>query len=303
MAVPNTFTEKAAKFLPILDEIYQKEAVTSILEVPGVEFTGTRKIKKPKITLDGAGDYDRTNGYTAGAVNVEYGEYELEQDRGRKFRVDVLDNDEVAFNLYRSLVTEYVRTKEIPEIDAYRFSKIAALAGETVDVDYTAGQALTAYDVARKYLIDAEVPLDGLVMFASSSFELLLRQDPNIQRRIDVNVNNAQINRNVSMLDGQVPIILVPSGRFYDVIQLNDGKTTGQTQGGFAPISGTSKALNFVLAPRRSLEAITKRNNTKIIEPTLNQEADAWDIMYRVFHDLIVDDNKKVGIYVSKSAT
>lgn len=295
----NTFAEKATKFLPILDEIYKKESCTSMLEVGGVQFSGTRTIKKPKISMDGAADYDRTNGYVSGAVNVEYGEYELEQDRGRRFRIDVLDDDESAFALYRTLVTEYVRIREIPEIDAYRFAKIASLAGKTVQETIASGQALTAFDAARKYLIDTEVNLSNLIMFVSSDYELALRQDPNIQRRYDVNVNNGNINRVVNTLDGTVPILTVPQPRFYDLIQLYDGTSSGQEAGGFIPATG-AVGLNFILAPIRSLEAITKRTNTKIIDPALNQNADAWDVLYRVFHDLVVDDNKKPSIYVSK---
>lgn len=299
MAVQNTFTEKATKFLPILDEIYKKEACTSILEVGGVQFSGTRTIKKPKINMDGAGDYDRTNGYVDGAVTVEYGIYELEQDRGRRFRIDVEDDDESAFDLYRKLTSEYVRIKEIPEVDAYRFAKIASLANKVEAETIAPSGALQAYDVARQYLIDKEVNMTNLVMFASSEYETGLRQDPSIQRRFDVNVNNENVNRKISMLDGSVPIITVPAPRFYDLIQLYDGKTAGQTVGGYIPAAG-AVGLNFILAPVSSMEAITKRANTKIIEPAVNQNADAWDIMYRLFHDLIVDDNKKDSIYVSK---
>lgn len=299
MAVENTFAEKATKFLPILDEVYKKEAVTSVLETSGVLFSGNRKIKVPKITLDGAGDYDRTHGYVSGAINVEYGEYELKQDRGRKFRIDVLDNDEVAFDLYRAAMLEYVRTKEIPEVDAYRFAQIASLAGKVVPETITPGTALSTWDTVRKYEIDTEVGLSNLVMFASSDYELALRNDPAIQRRYDVNVNNANLNRNVNMLDGTLPIIVVPAPRFYDLIQLNDGKTAGQTQGGYEAATG-AKGLNFIVAPIQHLKAITKRTNTKLIAPEVNQEADAWDVMYRLFHDLIVYDNKRAGIYVSK---
>ena len=284
--------------MPILDEIYMRSSFTSILEASGVVFTGTRKIKKPKIAMDGAGDYDRTHGYTDGAISVEYAEYELEQDRSRRFRVDVLDDDESAFALFRSLTTEFVRTKEIPEIDAYRFSKIAALAGKTVAVDYGAGQALTAFDDAIQYLTDAEVDLTNLILFVSSDFGKLIKQDPNIQRRFDVNVNNEKINRKISSLD-DVPMIVVPKNRFYDSIQLLDGKSSGQIAGGYSSAPG-AVGLNFILAPIRSLEAVTKRNNTKIIAPEVNQQADAYDVLYRYFHDLIVDDNKRPSIYVSK---
>ena len=42
----------------------------------------------------------------------------------RKFRIDVLDDDESAFNLYREAQVQFTRTKEIPEMDAILYGKI-----------------------------------------------------------------------------------------------------------------------------------------------------------------------------------
>ncbi|HIU64709.1 MAG TPA: phage portal protein [Candidatus Avacidaminococcus intestinavium] len=62
-----------------------------------------------------------------------------------------------------------------------------------------------------------------------------------VVRIYDVNVKNANINRNVNMLDGTAPVIAVPAPRFYDVIQINDGKTSGQEAGGYKTVSGFRK--------------------------------------------------------------
>lgn len=303
--MPNTFAEKATKFMSVLDEIYQADSLTAILEQAGTEFVGTNKVKYPKITLDGAADYNRETGYVQGAVAVEYEEHVLAHDRGRKFRIDIIDNDEAAFDLYRSVMSEYVRTKEIPELDAARFARMAGNANaRKVAADLTnSTDALGLWDACEEYLIDTEVKMADVVLYVSAAFYRTMKQSEKLSRRLDVNSNNGQVNRGISMLDGQTPVIIVPKSRFYDVINLNDGTTGGETAGGFAPIDGTSKAINFMAVPKTYCKAITKRRASKIVMPDVNQSADAYDIFYRCHHDLIVPDNKGKGIYVHTAAT
>ena len=308
----NTFAEKAVKFLSILDEIYQKQALTAILDSPAMasQFVGTNKIKLPKISVDGAANYDRDLGYVQGGVTVNYEEHELKYDRGRKFRIDTIDNDESAFDLFRRVTMEYVRTKEIPEMDAIRFAEIVAAAtrvnlGTVEEADLTGtDSALAMFDAAEYNLNEREVPEEGRIMFASYDFYRALKNDPKFERRLDVNSNNGNINRRVVMLDGVTPVITVPSARFLSRIQLLDGTTSEQTAGGYKAIAGTSKAINFIYA---SKDAITggavKRNVSKIIAPEVNQSADAYDVFYRVHHDLIVPDNKTAAIYVHTAKT
>ena len=300
----NTFTAKAQKYMTVLDEIYKAEALTAILEQPDTEFVGANKVRFPKIALDGAGDYNRDTGYVQGAVTVDFEEHELMHDRGRKFRIDYIDNDEVAFDLYRSVMNEYVRTKEIPELDAARFARMAGLSGaKTVSEDLAAQDAMKLWDDCESYLIDTEVNLGDVVLYVSSAFYRLMKQSASLSRRLDVTDNNGNINRKISMLDGQTPVFVVPASRFYDSINLFDGVSSGETAGGFAPIKATSHAINFMAVPKPYCKAITKRKASKIIMPETNQSADAYDVMYRLHHDLIVPENKQGGIYVHKSAT
>ena len=303
----NSFAEKAVAFIPILDEIYQKESLTSFLEMNPmtVMFDGTKTVKLPKIVIDGAGDYDRTLGYNTGNIAVSYSSHTLQYDRGRKFDVDVLDDDEAAFDVFRLAAIEYVRTKEIPETDAIRFSEMFAKAdagsGTVVTADIAADEALDAFDDAEETLGEAEVGEANRIMWISFEFNKLLKQDTAITRRIDagdVTVNG--INRRVELLDGQVPLIKVPRSRFYDIILLNDGVTGGQETGHFEPIVATSRELNFIMADRGALNAVTKRRVSKVISWQDNQTADANSVYYRNHHDLIVPENKTPGIYVHR---
>jgi hypothetical protein len=307
----NTFSEKVTQFLPILDLIYQYAALTANLDDAALatQFVGTNKVKFPKISVDGAGSYNRDNGYAQGGISVAYEEYMLAYDRGRKFRMDVIDNDESGFDAFRTAATEYVRTKEVPEIDAIRFAEIYAAAtragtlGTVASKDLTNSDSILAlFDTAEQTLNEKQVPEEGRVLYVTNDVYARLKADASLTRRIDVTQNNGNINRNVTMLDGITPIIKVPQVRFNSLIQLLDGTTTGQTAGGYQTITG-NKPINFIYTHQMCLHGVVKRHVTKIVTPDVNQTADSYDIFYRVHHDLIVRDNETGCIYIHTKAT
>lgn len=316
----NTFAEKALKFLSVLDEIYVNQAKTADLDSAALaqNFVGTNKIKFPKISVDGAGDYDRDAGYAQGGVSVSYEEHTLKYDRGRKFRIDVIDNDEAAFDLFRQVALQYVRTREIPEIDAIRFMEIYAAAkrsgslGTVVEKDLASSdKPLTLFDAAEKTLNEKEVPEEGRILYCTNEFYSMLKSTDAINHRIDVTANNGDINRRVELLDGITPIIKVPQVRFYSKIKLLDGTTEGETGGGYEAVKSTTgesavtgtKDINFIYASKAVLQGVVKRNVSKIVTPEQNQSADAYDVFYRAHHDLIVRDNDTAGIYIHTKAT
>ncbi|MEK7001238.1 hypothetical protein AAAK78_20325, partial [Clostridioides difficile] len=98
-----------------------------------VIYNGGRELKVPKVTMDGLGDYDRSKGYTQGAVTLEYETMKMEMDRGRTFMLDSMDVNESNFVINASSVMGLFQKQHvIPEIDAYRYSKIFS---ETAKVD------------------------------------------------------------------------------------------------------------------------------------------------------------------------
>lgn len=298
----NTFTEKVQRFMPILDEIYKRAAVTSIIEDATAMWIGTNKIRLPKIELDGAADYDRNDGYVRGNITVDYGEYELEFDRGRSFQIDWVDNDETGFDAFRTAAMEYVRTKEVPEFDATRIAKIATLAGEGAGKNLgSITSFLEEFDAARITLTNNEVSDEGRIAFVSPAFLAGLRQELEGRGRYQMQTNTEMFNRNVVMVDG-VPLVEVPSARMFDTIKLLDGESGGEEAGGFAPIANTSKAIHMIYADRNAMKAYMKRYASKVFTPDTNIFADAFLIQYRNHHDVIVQDNKAAGIYVLKSA-
>lgn len=305
----NSFAEKAVRFVDVLDEVYKREALTAILDVaPEVlQFDGTKTVKLPKVLVDGAADYSRDTGYNKGSVSVSYSVHEIKYDRGRKFGVDILDDDEAAFNVFATVTTEFVRTRQIPEIDAIRFAEIYDKAndgeGTVVTADLTSETALAALDTAELVLADAEVNMTNSVLFISNEMYKLLKEDSTVERRLDVgNVTAGGINRTVTTFDG-IPLIRVPKSRFMDIIQLNDGTTAGQTAGGFTHVVDSSRYMNFIFADKSALLGIKKAQISKVFGWEENQFSDENIATYRDHHDLVIPENKTKGIYIHRKNT
>ena len=121
----------ASVFMTELDKQLVEKSTTGWMEdnAGQVQYNGGAEVKIPKMTMSGLGDYDRNSGVAQGAVAVTYETRTLTQDRGRTFQLDAMDVDETNFAATAgNVMREFQSTKVIPEIDAYRYSKIYELA-------------------------------------------------------------------------------------------------------------------------------------------------------------------------------
>lgn len=297
----------ATNFQKALDVLAVREAVTGWMEANAgqVKYTGGAEVKIPKMSVQGLGDYDRDNGYLMGSATLEYETKKMTQDRGRKFQLDSMDVDETNFvTTASSVMGEFQRTKVIPEIDAYRLSKIATEAinanvAGMVQYGYTPGAANTSALRKVKEGISAirDLGYDGpLVVHATDSFILELELEL-ANKLSTVNFKKGGIITKVPAVD-EVPIIPTPANRLVTAIKLNDGKTSGQEKGGFEK-GATAKDINFEIMPLKTPVAISKQDKMRIFDPNTNQKADAWAMDYRRFHDLWILENKVNSIYVS----
>lgn len=290
----------AQKYLPLLDEVYKRDALTSILDSANnkVQFNGGNTVKVFKTSMEGLGTYGRNTGYVQGSVTAGWEDFTLTQDRGRKFMIDVMDDEETLGMAFGTLAGEFLRTQVTPEIDAYRFAKYASTTGvgtETADISDST-KVTSLIDTGRQVMADAEVPIEGNILFVS---EKAYAQLKNNIVRTTMNGENG-INYNVETFDN-MRVIRVPSGRFNTAITLNDG-ATGGTEGGFKPTAGGA-AINFMIIHPSAVIQVAKHVAPKIISPDVNQTADAYMFMYRIYHDCFVEDNKVKGIYVHKAKT
>lgn len=267
-----------------------------------VIYNGGNTVKVPKISTDGLGDYDRTTGYTDGAVTFEYETKTLTQDRSRSFMLDSQDVDETNFVLTASTVmSEFQRTKVIPEIDAYRYSNIAtqlisaskATYGYTAAADTIMATLKADIDAVKDAIGDTEL----VVSISRTVLGLLELGTRGVGLEKVLFMSSSDIQTEVTSLDG-VPLLPVPSARMKTAYVFNDGTTTGQTVGGFVAAT-TAKDVNWIIMPRTAPIAISKQEAPKIIEPAVNQNADAWKIAYRKYHDLWIMDNTLVACHAN----
>lgn len=263
-----------------------------------VIYNGGKEVKIPKINMDGLGDYSRANGFTQGLITLEYETKTMTQDRGRTFMLDSMDVNESNFVANATNVMgQFQATKVVPEIDAYRYSKIAslAIAGNVA----TGGNTITEENVLELLKADITAIEDivgdiPLVITMATPIAALLDQSEKISKRLDVTeFTKGDVTTKVKSFDGH-PIVKVPSARMKTAYVFYDGKTAGQTAGGFTAAEG-AKNINWIITPMYAPIAVNKTDKIRIFDPNTNQDADAWKLDYRKYHDLwIMDEALKI---------
>lgn len=268
-----------------------------------VVYSGGSEVKIPKMSVNGLANYNRDSGYNQGAVTLAFETKSLTMDRGRQFLLDAMSVDETNFIASASAVmSEFQSTQVIPEIDAYRYSKIYELAKTDHGREYTpaAGTILSTLNSDIAMVQDAAGAAD-LVIVMPYTVAALLDNSEKISRYIDTgNFKQGNVDMTVRTFNG-IPVIRVPSVRMKTAYTFNDGTTSSQEAGGFAP-AAAAKQINWIICPKNVPIAVSKTDNFKIFEPSVNQKADAWLVQYRKFHDLWIKDNALSAIRVCAEA-
>ena len=112
---------KFKKYIDKLDEVYKQSSKTAILDgdISLVSAgANANEIVIPKLQMDGLADYSRNSGYVSGDVTLTNETVQFNYDRGRKFNVDAMDNEETAGVAFGKLSSEFIRSKVVPEVDA-----------------------------------------------------------------------------------------------------------------------------------------------------------------------------------------
>jgi len=102
--------ELAEKFQPILDEVYERESKTAMLDAPTkpVNFGGADTVNVFKTDVIGLGTYSRANGYPSGQITATWEALTLSKQRGRAFTIDRMDDEETLGMAFGTLVNEFI---------------------------------------------------------------------------------------------------------------------------------------------------------------------------------------------------
>ena len=287
----NTIEQVQSYLASLVDLVYKQESVSSVLDLPPEKVrvldNASPYIKIPKIIFDGGlRNYDRGDGAKKGGITLEWEYMKLEQDRGRAFNIDVVENMESLGVILAMMSSEYIRIHVSPELDAYRFWTYYEKSEHTKEENITDENAEDALGTAIATLKDEEVPANRLVLFCSNSFYKTLKDNVRSRRL----VTGEAVQNGITRYD-DIPVYTVPKNRFNTKITILD-----TDDGGY---STTGKDINFMLMDKEAAVQYVKHVDNKIFTPAENILADAYHWRYRIFHDASSPENKHKGIYVN----
>lgn len=284
----NTIQKFKKYVVGLLDEVYKNASKTAILDgAPELASQGANadELIIPKIDMDGLGDYDRNSGYTQGDVTFTNETVKCNFDRGRMFTVDNVDNMDTAGMAFGRLSGEFIRTKVVPELDAFRFATYAATSGADITAhsgSYADGEAVRKAIAAKNdAMTDAEVPAEGRVLFINPVLNGMIR--------------DMDTTKSKELLAKFAAVVEVPQARFYTAIEQLDGKSEGQKKGGFKK-ADSGFNLNFLIVEKSAVIQYQKHVVPKTVTPEQNQDADAYKFGYRNVGIADTYENKAAGI-------
>ncbi len=335
----------ATQFVPILDEVYKNASLTAKLDGASElvsQGANAGELIIPMLDMQGLGDYSRNDGYVGGDVTLTNETVKCNYDRGRMFNVDNMDNQESANIAFGRLAGEFIRTKVVPELDAFRFASYAGKAGISKVLEgatlSSGEEVLKAIRAATTQMDEDEVPMEDRHLFITPTLEGMI-MDLETYKSKDV------LNRFASKT-------LVPQTRFYTAIELKSGKnseaaggytkctkkyakasaadpgaleviaSSGTVSGnqiklsdvtpvadsGYTPQVGDyvvnieGAEINFMIIHKPAVIQFEKHVAPKIISPDVNQTADAYKFGYRNVGIADVYTNKLAGIYLHHKA-
>ena len=277
------------KYVTMLDEVYKNASLTAKLDGnPDLVQQGANanELIIPMIEMQGLGDYDRNSGYVSGDVTMTNETVKCNFDRGRMFTVDTMDNEETAGLAFGRLASEFIRTKVVPELDAFRFASYCGKSGITKKEETLNDGAavLAALRVATTAMDEAEVPMEDRHLFITPT--------------LDGMIADLDTTKSREILSRFATKTLVPQTRFYTAIDQKSGKG-GEGTGGFAKAAVGGAELNFMVIHKPALIQFEKHVAPKIVTPEQNQDADAYKYGYRNVGIADVYKNKLAGVYAS----
>lgn len=286
----------AKNYVELLDEVYKSASLTSVLDSdPATARAGVNanEIMIPKLSMDGLAEYSRNDGYIKGDVSLEWETVKFNYDRGRLFEVDSMDDEETIKLAFGRLAAEFIRTKVVPEDDAFTFATLAGISGIS---KVAAGATLSdgagvmaAIKAGLDEMDEDEVPQENRYLFITPT---------NLSA-----VKAMDTTKSRELLDGFTQIVKVPQSRFYTAIDLYDGVDHSGSSGADESIGGyvkasTGKDINFMIIHKPAVMKYWKHTASNIITPEANQRSDGYIQKYRKYGLVDAYDNKLAGIYL-----
>lgn len=301
--------EYAEIWTKLLDQQAEQIATSGWMESNSsqVQYMGGKKVRIPEMYTTGLGDYHRGTGsnnrgkYAKGAVEVKYRDYEVEMDRSAEFAWDRHDVDESGFIVEAPRVSgEFQRSQVVPEIDSFRYSKIAQLVMAQGAGSYKS-QTLTPENIFIEFLAQIRsmqniTGIDTGSLVATMPFSVYSILEAGAAGKGTISTalfTQGGLSFEVKTINGTAIMPVVEDRMKTEYIFHG-----GEEALGFEPAAG-AKTINWIITPRELPIAISKTDQMKIFTPDVNQDGDDWLLQYRKYHDLWIMHNQLNQIVLS----
>lgn len=295
----------AEKWSPDLLEILMDGAYTSPFITNNVKWLGAKTFRFTHMRTSGYKQHNREGGWNKGEYIQEDVPFTLNHDRDISFLVDKADVDETNETASIKNVSEvFHQTQQVPETDAYFFSKVANEAqklngyhSETAKADYTKENVfskLKGYIAAGK--LKRHKSKGALLMYVAPFIMDLLEMSTEFQRKIEmtsISESGLGIETRITDIDGVTVIEVLEDDRFYDKFDFSDG---------FVPVDKVSHPINVLLASANAVKTVPKISSIYFFAPGTHTEGDGYLYQDRSLSDTFVfpngKDNKIDSVYV-----
>ena len=276
--------ENVMRYSGELDKMFTQKSATGFFadNALATKFVGAKTVIIPDVDFQGLADYDRETGFTKGAITVSNTSYTMAMDRARSLQIDREDMDETGVaNLAGKILGEYVRTKVVPECDAYVLSKLGGLAvtrSNTVN-----GDIEKPFEALCKLINEVQAVVgydEELVAFVDGYMFAALQNSSEISKMITVSdFKQGDISLKVKTING-VAVIPVVSERMKTAYEFGAN--------GFTPAE-KAREIYMLVAPKSAAHLVKKTENMRIFTPEQNIDADAYKFDYRIYYDVFVN--------------
>lgn len=285
-------------------KVFAAASVTEDLTSQGVVFTGAKTVKMPfyNFSLDKNADlpdYSRVNGTTVVDLIETFKELTLSQDKGPSLYLDEMDDEETLSEGIITRINEFIRTREVPAVDRYRFSVLFKTPTPATDPTVV-GAKIVSGVVATDETIFAEIDAafedfskkavskEGLVLYVSPETRTRMQRSKDITRQFATQ----------TLTDGNVSTVVV----MYNGAKVVESALLGAN-------------IEFSLVQPKAVASVVKYNNSKILtgDQLPGKFGYQWD--HRFYYDLFHSEGKAIiegtgatktlvnpGVYVKKTS-
>lgn len=263
----------AAKYSQKVDERFSIVSKTNVAVNQEYDFVGVKTVNVYSVGVAGMNDYARTGQNRFGnpdELDITAEELTMKKDRSFTFTIDRGNYEDTqmvaeAGKALNRQLTEVV----VPEVDKYRLSVMAALAGlKSTPAAITKANAYTAILDANEALSNAMAPEAGRVCYCTTAFYKFIKQDEAFIKKGDLSQELA-INGAVGAVDG-VPLIVMPAS--------------------YMPTK-----TDFIITNKVACTSPIKLANYRVNDQP--QGIDGWLVEGRIYYDAFVLGNKKNAVY------